>query len=99
MLGGSGEEAEEEGLFRKRRRGSPGAAAVQPLRRPEDPTVANGASRGENAVQRLWGPVQVGSALTRIQARLQPNVLERVALEPPPEGTGDAAEEGDDRWG
>lgn len=69
LLGaGTGEETEEEDLFQRggARRACPGTTTVQPLRCTEDPSVANRATRSEDAVQRVRGPVQVGSPFTRI---------------------------------
>lgn len=51
--------------------------------------------RGEDAVQCLRGPLQVGPAFPRVQACLQPDVLRRDSLEQPPESAGDEEEEGD----
>ncbi|KAF5960955.1 hypothetical protein HYC85_002164, partial [Camellia sinensis] len=79
------------------RRRVPAAAAVQPLPRPENPPVASRSTRCQNTLQRLRGPIQIGSAVTRVPPRLQPDVLERGPLQQPPESVGNAAEEGGGR--
>lgn len=54
----------------KSRRSRSAAEEVLSLRRDQDPAVAGRTARSEDAVQRVWGPVQVRPALTRVPARL-----------------------------
>ena len=67
---------------------------MQPLPRPEDTPVAGGSARGQDAVQRVRGPVQVGPARTRVPASREPDIRVGEALELAPEGSGDEATEG-----
>lgn len=86
-----GSSGENEGREFERRNVVP---EVPALRGGEDAAVADWAHGPENAVQRLWGPVQVGSARTRIPTRGEPDIRVDEALEFPPEGDGAPTAEG-----
>ena len=91
FFSGGGKIESEEGRvgYRRRRR-----AAVQPLCLGEDAAVARGTAGTEDAVQRVRGSVQVGSARTRIPTRREPYVRDDSALELAPQGYGAPSPEG-----
>lgn len=91
FFSGGGKIESEEGRvgYRRRRR-----AAVQPLCLGEDAAVARGTAGTEDAVQRVRGSVQVGSARTRIPTRGEPYVRADSAFELAPQGHGAPSPEG-----
>lgn len=76
-----------------------GGEAVQPLRREQDAAVARWADGRQDAVQRLRGAVQVGTAAPRVPPRVQPHLPQPRPLQQPQEGTRDAPQEGGSRRG
>ena len=64
------------------------SSAVPALRGGEDPPMADGADGPEDAVQCVRGPIQVGSARTRVPTRRQPDVCVNEAFELSPESGG-----------
>lgn len=84
------------GPRRRTQRGGVGAgdSKVPPLRGGENPAVADGAHGAEDAVQRVRGQVQVGSACTRVPTRREPHLRVDAALQLPPQGAGAQAAEG-----
>ncbi|GER49013.1 homeodomain-like superfamily protein [Striga asiatica] len=85
---------QEKGEDGCRRRSRSGAEEVHSLWSHQDAAVAGRAVRAEDALQRLWGEVQIGPAAAGVQARVQPDFLDGAALEQPPESDGDAEDEG-----
>lgn len=67
---------------------------MPPLRIGKDATVENGPNGAENPVQRVWGPVQVGSAGAGIPACGEPDIHFGEAFEFAPEGDRAPAAEG-----
>lgn len=64
------------------------ATPVRALRLGEDAAVAGGSNGPQDAVQRVWGPIQVWSARARVPTRGKPNVRADSALQLAPEGSG-----------
>lgn len=85
--GGSEKEGERD---RSRRAGE----EMPALRHRQDAAVADGAHGPQDALQRLWGPIQVGPARAGVPARSQPDILADKALELAPEGSGAPTPEG-----
>jgi len=93
------EEAPPQAAPVRRRRlragnGPAGRPALQPLRRAEDAAVARGARGRQDAVQRVRCPLQVRPAAPGVPAGVQPHVREQHPLQLPPQGAGDAPQEG-----
>ena len=84
---------------RRRRRRPPrhGRPPLQPLRRPEDAPVARRPRGRQDALQRVRRPLQVGPPPPGVPAGLQPDVRQQPALQLPPQGARDEAQEGDPR--
>lgn len=86
---------EEEGEPGESGRWARGRPEVPALRDGQDAAVADGAHGPEDAVQRVWGPVQVRSARTRVPTSLEPDVRADEALQLASQGAGASAPEGD----
>lgn len=67
---------------------------MPPLRIGEDASVADWAHGSQDAVQCMWGQVQVGSARARIPTRCEPDICIRQAFQFAPEGSGAPETEG-----
>jgi hypothetical protein len=79
---------------RRRLRAGPGRPALQPLRRAEDAAVASGARGRQDAVQRVRRALQVRSPPPGVPPGLQPHLREQHPLQLPPQGAGNAPQEG-----
>lgn len=62
------------------------------LRDTEDATVEDGTHGAQDALQCVWGPLQVGSAVPGVQARGEPDFCGEPALEFAQEGARDEGE-------
>lgn len=62
------------------------------LRDTEDPPVEDGAHGAQDALQRVWGPLQVGSAVPGVSARGESDFCCQPALKFTQEGAGDEGE-------